>query len=67
MTVRLVEDHSNCKHRFLAGPERAESHVKYGHCQDCHREVAIQLDKDGERTGRTWLVEYAPPRLAAID
>jgi hypothetical protein len=59
--MRRVEDNSGCEHRFLVGQKRVEENIRYGYCQECGREVAIELDKKGERTGRTWLVEYGPP------
>jgi hypothetical protein len=58
--MRRVEDNSGCEHRVLVGPKRVEEHIGYGSCQECGREVAIELDKNSQRTGRTWLVEYEP-------
>ncbi len=58
---RLAGDNSGCEHRSLVGPNRIEERVHYGHCHECGREVAAELDKGGQRTGRTWLVEYEPP------
>jgi hypothetical protein len=59
-TFKLVEDKSGCKHEFIVGPTRRDKNLLFGHCDACRREVAAELDKAGERTGRSWLIEYGP-------
>lgn len=59
-TIRYVEDDSGCKHRSLDGPSLTYENFRYGWCWECGREVAIELDKNGQRTGLTRLVEHGP-------
>ncbi len=60
MTFKRVEDDGECKHQFLVGPTRQEGQLRYGHCDECRREVAIELDENGRRTGSTWLIQRDP-------
>jgi len=59
---KLVEDTSGCKHEFIVGPQRKiqddKQNVFAGHCDACRREVALELNKTDERTGKSWLIEY---------
>ena len=55
--VALVPDDTGCKHGFL-GPTRKVDSVKYGPCLECLSYVAIELDTNSQRTGRTWLVKH---------
>ena len=54
---RQVEDNSGCEHRFIVGPQRLSECLHIGHCDKCKREVALELDESGGRTGKSWLVE----------
>ena len=57
-TFRQAKDTTGCKHAFLVGPQRTIKNVLVGHCDSCSREVAVELGNNGERTGRSWLIEY---------
>ncbi len=57
-TFKLVEDNSECRHEFIVGPQRRVKDLLFGHCDACLHEVAVELDKAGKRTGRSWLIEY---------
>jgi hypothetical protein len=59
-TFKLVEDSSRCKHEFIVGPQRRVENLLVGHCDACRHEIAVEVDKAGERTGRSWLIEYGP-------
>lgn len=49
---KLIDDDSDCDHRHLVGPSRVENHWKYGYCDDCNREVVIELDNsEYDKTG----------------
>lgn len=60
---KLVEDTSGCKHGFIVGPQRKiqndRQNIFVGHCDTCRREVALELNKTDERTGKSWLIEYS--------
>ncbi len=57
-SFRQIEDTSGCKHKFVAGPQRRmQPDLLAGFCDLCTREVAVELDKNDERTGRSWLIE----------
>jgi len=61
-TFKQVEDNSGCKHKFIVGRQRTIRNFLVGHCDACGgREVAVELDKAGKRTGRSRLIEYGPP------
>jgi hypothetical protein len=57
-SFNLVEDSSGCSHEFLSGPQRRIDDKLVGYCDDCRCEVAVQLDKADERTGKSWRIEY---------
>jgi len=54
-----VEDTSGCDHTFIVGPQRIIKNLHVGHCDACKREVAIELDAEKNRTGKSWLIEYS--------
>lgn len=56
MPVKLVQDNSGCKHSLI-WPTRSEEDKLYGKCFLCHDQVALELDRVGRRTGRSWIVE----------
>ncbi|HZL65963.1 MAG TPA: hypothetical protein VFC29_01390 [Candidatus Limnocylindrales bacterium] len=56
----LVPDNTGCEHKVIVGPKRRGENLDYGHCTNCKREVALELDKNGSHTGRSWLIEYGP-------
>jgi len=58
-TFKLVEDTTSCEHKFIVGPQRIVNNHHVGHCDACKREVAIELDAEKSRTGRSWLIEYS--------
>ena len=65
-TFKQVEDNSGCAHKFIVGPQRTIKNLLVGHCDACGgREVAVELDKAGNRTGRSWLIEYGSDSLKA--
>ncbi|HLK34662.1 MAG TPA: hypothetical protein VKT29_16325 [Terriglobales bacterium] len=57
-TFRLVDDNGDCEHRFIVGPQRKIKNLYVGHCDECRQEVALEIDKNDERTGRSWIIEY---------
>ncbi len=57
--VRTIKDNTDCDHSLIVGPQKTiEDKLLVGHCDSCGHEVALELDKSGERTGRSWLVQY---------
>ena len=54
-TIKQTPDESGCNHS-LNGPIRKDDKFEYGFCDTCNQEVAIQLNKTGERTGKSWIV-----------
>ena len=57
-TFRLVDDNGDCEHKFLVGPQQKIKDLYVGHCDECRQEVALEMDKNDERTGRSWIIEY---------
>jgi hypothetical protein len=52
-----IPDDTKCDH-VLVGPELVIEDKRVGHCDKCNREVALQLNTKGERTGKSWLIMY---------
>lgn len=55
---KLAEDKTGCKHDFIVGPQRTVKNLLIGNCDACRNEVAIEQNKDGERTGKSWVIQY---------